>query len=89
MVPRCLYLANPEILTLYFIGVNVILFGVACAVLIGRESRTKGSGLPIFALTCWMFGLVTVHYALNFNNVYNGLVRPFLCAPIKILRVRP
>ncbi|KAJ7884703.1 hypothetical protein B0H13DRAFT_2537112 [Mycena leptocephala] len=64
--------ANPDHAT--FLGFGLEGVGYGTSVLIGRQSRTKGSGLPIFALTCWMLGLVTVHYALNFNNVYNGLM---------------
>ncbi|KAJ7274749.1 hypothetical protein C8J57DRAFT_1312677 [Mycena rebaudengoi] len=53
-------------------GVNVVLFGIAIHVLLRRSRRKRLSILPIFAFTCFMFALCTVHYALNFNNVYDG-----------------
>ncbi|KAJ7167067.1 hypothetical protein C8R46DRAFT_1272326 [Mycena filopes] len=63
-------------------GVNVVLFGIATHVLFHRSRGSKRlSNLPIFAFTCLMFALCTVHYALNFNNVYDGTmvhVRPHI-----------
>ncbi|KAJ7757965.1 hypothetical protein B0H16DRAFT_1885414 [Mycena metata] len=54
-------------------GINVILFGIAIRFLLRRRSRgNQVSNLAILAFSCLMFALCTVHYALNFNNVYNG-----------------
>ncbi|KAJ7473975.1 hypothetical protein FB451DRAFT_1035091, partial [Mycena latifolia] len=55
-------------------GVNVVLFAVAIAVLVHRTPSRTASKLPMFLVTCLMFSLCTVHYSLNFNNVYNGLM---------------
>ncbi|KAJ6554240.1 hypothetical protein B0H19DRAFT_949025, partial [Mycena capillaripes] len=55
-------------------GVNVVLFGIATHVLLRRSRGNRPSNLPFFAFTCLMFVLCTVHYALNFNNVYDGTV---------------
>ncbi|KAJ7763376.1 hypothetical protein B0H16DRAFT_1804436 [Mycena metata] len=54
-------------------GINVVLFGMAIRFLLRRRSRgNQVSNLAILAFSCLMFALCTVHYALNFNNVYNG-----------------
>jgi len=70
-------------------GVNVVLFGIATHVLLLRRSRgNRSSNLPIFAFTCLMFALCTVHYALNFNNVYDGTmvhVRPHISEETHLL----
>ncbi|KAJ7344025.1 hypothetical protein DFH08DRAFT_871631 [Mycena albidolilacea] len=69
-------------------GVNVVLFGIATHVLLHRSRGKRLSNLPIFAFTCFMFALCTVHYALNFNNVYDGTmvhVRPHISAETHLL----
>ncbi|KAJ7776910.1 hypothetical protein DFH07DRAFT_911796 [Mycena maculata] len=69
-------------------GVNAILFGVAMTVLIRHTPTDRASRIPILALTCFMFSLGTVHYALNFNNVYNSLMvhpRPHIAAETHLL----
>ncbi|KAJ7101435.1 hypothetical protein B0H15DRAFT_756419, partial [Mycena belliarum] len=71
-----------------FYGIYLILFGIAIAVLTRRRPANKESRLPMLAVTCWMFSLCTVHFALNFNNVYNGLMvhpRPHIAAETKLL----
>ncbi|KAJ7199656.1 hypothetical protein GGX14DRAFT_172500 [Mycena pura] len=58
-------------------GVNLVLFGTSIAVLVNRQHAKNVSSIPIYALCFFMFGLCTVHFALNFNNVYTGtMVRP-------------
>ncbi|KAJ7190714.1 hypothetical protein GGX14DRAFT_381918 [Mycena pura] len=51
-------------------GANVVLFATTVVVLLRRAK--KASTVAILALTCFLFSLCTVHYSLNFNNVYNG-----------------
>ncbi|KAJ7101442.1 hypothetical protein B0H15DRAFT_927222 [Mycena belliarum] len=53
-------------------GVNLVLFMVAITVLVRRNPTA--SKMPIFAVTCLMFSLCTVHFSLNFHNVYTGLM---------------
>ncbi|KAF8208001.1 hypothetical protein K438DRAFT_1961511 [Mycena galopus ATCC 62051] len=68
-------------------GVNVVLFGIATHVLL-RRSRKQSSIVPIFAFIFPMFALCTVHYSLNFNNVYSGTmvhVRPHISAETHLL----
>jgi hypothetical protein len=57
------------------LGINLILFGIAVSVLVGRSRPATKTSKPLLAVTCFMFGLCTTHFALNFNNVYDGLVR--------------
>ncbi|KAJ6590666.1 hypothetical protein DFH09DRAFT_807559, partial [Mycena vulgaris] len=69
-------------------GVNAILFGVAITVLIRRTPLNNASRMPILALTCFMFSLGTIHYALNFDNVYNSLMvhpRPHIAEETHLL----
>ncbi|KAJ6632219.1 hypothetical protein B0H10DRAFT_1865550 [Mycena sp. CBHHK59/15] len=55
-------------------GTYLVLFGISIAVLIRRTPAMNASKTPMFAVTCFMFSLCTVHFGLNFNNVYNGLM---------------
>ncbi|KAJ7787402.1 hypothetical protein B0H14DRAFT_2249824, partial [Mycena olivaceomarginata] len=57
-----------------FYGINLILFGIAVSVLVGRSRPATKTSKPLLAVTCFMFGLCTTHFALNFNNVYDGLM---------------
>lgn len=54
-------------------GTYVVLFCIALAVLILRSRAMQRKRLMIF-VTCFLFFLCSVHFSLNFNNVYNGLV---------------
>ncbi|KAJ7457392.1 hypothetical protein FB451DRAFT_1047355 [Mycena latifolia] len=77
-----------QTILVHYLGVNVILFGVAISVLARRTPMGKTSKLPMLAVTCLMFSLCTVHYSLNFNNVYNGLmvkVRPHISEETHLL----
>ncbi|KAF7358521.1 hypothetical protein MVEN_00903000 [Mycena venus] len=56
-----------------FYGINLLLFGIAVSALVGRNPPSKGSK-TMLAVTCLMFSLCTTHFALNFNNVYDGLM---------------
>lgn len=57
------------------LGVYAILFFACIAVLIGRTPAVNTSKTPMFAITCFMFSLCTVHFSLNFHNIYDSLVR--------------
>ncbi|KAJ7487016.1 hypothetical protein FB451DRAFT_1228574 [Mycena latifolia] len=95
MPPSYDHTVNPDQATLLGFGLegigygaNVVLFGVAISVLIRRTPMGQTSKLPMFAVTCLMFSLCTVHYSLNFNNVYNGLmvnVRPHISEETHLL----
>ncbi|KAJ7149675.1 hypothetical protein C8R46DRAFT_1125747 [Mycena filopes] len=69
-------------------GVNVVLFGIATHVLVRKSRRNRRSNLPFLVFTFLMFALCTVHYALNFNNVYDGTmvhVRPHIAEETHLL----
>ncbi|KAF8183576.1 hypothetical protein K438DRAFT_1140423 [Mycena galopus ATCC 62051] len=56
-------------------GIHVILFGIAIS-LVARNAA-KGSIRPVFAVSCLLFCMSTIHYAINFNNVYiSTMVHP-------------
>ncbi|KAK6995783.1 hypothetical protein R3P38DRAFT_3223244 [Favolaschia claudopus] len=68
-------------------GIHVLLFGVAASLVPSRRS-TSASIIPIFGLSCLLFGLGTVHFALNFNNVYDSTMvhpRPHIAAETHLL----
>ncbi|KAK0499561.1 hypothetical protein EDD18DRAFT_1151691 [Armillaria luteobubalina] len=54
-------------------GINTVLVFTALAVLIFRSRRVKNKDTLIF-MTCFLFSLCTVRFALDFNNVYDGLL---------------
>ncbi|KAJ6632230.1 hypothetical protein B0H10DRAFT_1771350 [Mycena sp. CBHHK59/15] len=55
-------------------GTYIVLFGISIAVLMRRTPAMNTSKIPMFTITCFMFSLCTVHFSLNFNNVYDGLM---------------
>ncbi|KAJ6559927.1 hypothetical protein B0H19DRAFT_944743 [Mycena capillaripes] len=57
-------------------GIHVILFGIAVSLLTSKAP--KGASIkPIFTASCLLFCLSTVHFAINFNNVYTStMVHP-------------
>ncbi|KAJ6458061.1 hypothetical protein C8R47DRAFT_1227205 [Mycena vitilis] len=69
-------------------GINAVLFGVAMVILVNRDRASKASKIPMMVLSCFMFSLGTVHFSLNFNNVYSSLmvhVRPHIAAETDLL----
>ncbi|KAF9461365.1 hypothetical protein BDZ94DRAFT_1263854 [Collybia nuda] len=69
-------------------GTYVVLFFISIAVLIWKTPAQNASKPFLFAVTCFMFSLCTVHFSLNFNNVYNGLLvhpRPHISEETKLL----
>ncbi|KAF7357319.1 hypothetical protein MSAN_01327500 [Mycena sanguinolenta] len=58
-------------------GIHVLLFGSAVT-LLTRSNFPKGTSMrPIFAVSCLLFCMSTVHHAINFNNVYTStMVHP-------------
>ncbi|KAJ6490809.1 hypothetical protein C8R45DRAFT_1073590 [Mycena sanguinolenta] len=55
-------------------GIHVLLFGSAVT-LLARSNSPKGPSIrPIFAASCLLFCMGTVHYAINFNNVYTSTI---------------
>ncbi|GAW07844.1 hypothetical protein LENED_009862 [Lentinula edodes] len=55
-------------------GIYTLLFFTSLAVLTWRTPALNASKKPMFAATIFMFSLATVHFSLNFNNVYQGLM---------------
>ncbi|KAJ3842169.1 hypothetical protein EV361DRAFT_938353 [Lentinula raphanica] len=55
-------------------GLYNLLFFTSLAVLISRTPALNASKMPMFATTIFMFSLATVHFSLNFHNVYQGLM---------------
>ncbi|KAF9461351.1 hypothetical protein BDZ94DRAFT_1167831 [Collybia nuda] len=69
-------------------GTYTVLFFISITVLIWKTPTQNTSNAYLFAATCLMFSLCTVHFALNFNNVYNGLMvhpRPHISEETKLL----
>ncbi|KAJ3901829.1 hypothetical protein F5879DRAFT_786891, partial [Lentinula edodes] len=59
---------------LAYAGIYTLLFFTSLAVLTWRTPALNASKKPMFAATIFMFSLATVHFSLNFNNVYQGLM---------------
>ncbi|KAJ4474872.1 hypothetical protein J3R30DRAFT_3776041 [Lentinula aciculospora] len=55
-------------------GIYSLLFFTSLAVLTWRTPALNASKKPMFATTIFMFSLATVHFSLNFHNVYQGLM---------------
>ncbi|KAJ7654241.1 hypothetical protein B0H17DRAFT_1214450 [Mycena rosella] len=72
-----------------FYGINLILFAISTVLLYRRRPGAQTSSrVPMFAVTVIMFSLCTVHFALNFNNVYDSLLvhpRPEISAETPLL----
>ncbi|KAJ6476099.1 hypothetical protein C8R45DRAFT_1008824 [Mycena sanguinolenta] len=69
-------------------GIHVLLFGSAVTLLARRNSPKGPSIRPIFAVSCLLFCMSTVHYAINFNNVYTSTMvhpRPHIAAETHLL----
>ncbi|KAF8190966.1 hypothetical protein K438DRAFT_1831050 [Mycena galopus ATCC 62051] len=57
-------------------GIHVILFGIALSLLV-RKTPKGASIKPIFSISCLLFCMSTIHYGINFNNVYvSTMVHP-------------
>lgn len=54
----------------------MILFGVAVSLLVNKGRKGPSIG-PIFGVSALLFCLSTVHFAINFNNVYTSTVSEF------------
>ncbi|KAJ7225112.1 hypothetical protein B0H12DRAFT_1328733 [Mycena haematopus] len=68
-------------------GIHVILFGIAVSLLL-RKAPKGASIRPLFTISCLLFCLSTVHYAINFNNVYTSTMvhpRPHIAAETNLL----
>ncbi|KAJ7806425.1 hypothetical protein B0H14DRAFT_2304381, partial [Mycena olivaceomarginata] len=68
-------------------GIHVILFGVAVSLLVNKGRKGPSIG-PIFGVSALLFCLSTVHFAINFNNVYTSTMvhpRPHIAAETHLL----
>ena len=67
----------------YFIGIFVVLFLAATALLF-PHIRTREANIPLLSAICLLFLLCTAHFTLEFNHYYIVLVCPFRL-PLRIL----
>ncbi|KAJ7822818.1 hypothetical protein B0H14DRAFT_2294185, partial [Mycena olivaceomarginata] len=68
-------------------GIHILLFGIAISIIVNKGRKELSIG-PIFAVSCLLFCMSTIHFAINFNNVYTSTMvhpRPHIAAETNLL----
>ncbi|CAK5266238.1 unnamed protein product [Mycena citricolor] len=66
-----------------FYGIHIVFFSAAVVLFVSRQTLKQPTARPILVATLLLFALCTLHFALNFQNVYVSTmvkVRPHISA---------